>query len=96
MNKSTIENLSARVERYLGALDQIPKVDTASMDWDQFVQHEEMMARLAEDPENIVFEEGLQFVDVSAALVAWLKLPEQEATRERLGQMIDEALPKAE
>lgn len=95
MNKSTIENLSARVERYLGAreaLDQIPEADPDSMTWEQFVEHEQM----AEGPENIVYGEVLQFVDVSVALVAWLKLPEQEATRERLGQMIDEALPKAE
>jgi hypothetical protein len=57
---------------------------------------QEMIARMADHPKQIIFVQSIYLAHVAEALVEWMKLPELEATRERLGEMVDDALARAE
>jgi len=92
MKTNVTETLAARVDRYSQALNEIPTLETGERSEEDHQEHEELVARLAEDPEQVVFEEGINLAAVAGVVVAWLKLPEREATRERLLRMVDVAL----
>jgi hypothetical protein len=96
METKLIETLASHVDRYTKALDEIPLLEMDGWSEEARQEHEESVARLADDPEIIVFDEGVVLAGVAGAVVEWLKLPEQEATRERLGQMVEEALTEDE
>jgi hypothetical protein len=88
MTINVTETLVAMVDRHTQALGQIPTVETDNWSDEDKREHEERVIRLSEDPEEVIFYEGFNFVAVAQEVVAWLKLPEYEATRERLVRMI--------
>lgn len=96
MTTNTTETLAARVDRYNEAFAQIPTLETDGWNDEQWQQHEDQVVRLEEDPEQIVFVEGYSLAAVAGALATWLKLPESDATRDRLVQMVDEAITGCE